>query len=84
MSMSASEFLEAGLALPPAVRKDVAMRLLESVEATDQEVIDRAWTDEIALRVDDIVSGRVAAVPGAQVFADLEARLEARRAARGS
>ncbi|GAB2457476.1 hypothetical protein GCM10027062_41790 [Nocardioides hungaricus] len=32
MSLSASEFYEAGLALPPDVRRDVALRLLESVE----------------------------------------------------
>lgn len=32
MTLSASEFYEAGLALPPSVRKDVALRLLETVE----------------------------------------------------
>lgn len=32
MSLSASEFYEAGMSLPPEVRKDVALRLLESVE----------------------------------------------------
>lgn len=32
MSLSASEFYEAGMSLSPEVRKDVALRLLESVE----------------------------------------------------
>lgn len=32
MSLSASEFYEAGMSLPPSVRKDMALRLLESVD----------------------------------------------------
>ncbi len=40
MSLSESEFYEAGMSLPPAVRKDVALRLLESVEP--DEAFDRA------------------------------------------
>ena len=47
MTLSASEFYEAGLALPPSVREDVALRLLESIEVADQDSIDQAWTDEI-------------------------------------
>jgi hypothetical protein len=64
MALSASEFYEAGLALPPAVRKDVALRLLESVEVVDQETIDQAWTDEISTRVANILSGKVETIPG--------------------
>ena len=60
MSLSASEFYEAGLALPPSVRKDVALRLLESIEVADQESVDEAWTVEIGSRVDDILSGPAA------------------------
>ncbi len=40
MSLSASEFYEAGMSLPTAVRKDVALRLLESVDP--DEAFDRA------------------------------------------
>lgn len=80
MALSAWEFYEAGLALPPSVRKDVALRLLDSLEVADQESVDQAWTDEIASRVDDIVSGKVETIPGKQVFAELDARWAARRA----
>ena len=82
MTLSVWEFYEAGLALPPSVRKDVALRLLESVEVVDQETIDQEWTDEIATRVDDIVSGKVETVPGEHVFAELAERRAARQAAR--
>jgi putative addiction module component (TIGR02574 family) len=49
------------------VRKDIALRLLESVEVVDDDAIEEAWTNELSSRVDDIVSGKVTAVPGEQV-----------------
>lgn len=84
MTLSASEFYEAGLALPPSVRKDVAPWLLESVEVADQEAVDEAWTTEISARVDDILSGSVETIPGEQVFAHLAERRAAQRAARNA
>lgn len=84
MSLSPSEFYEAGMALPPAVRKDLALRLLESIEVADQESVDGAWTSEIESRVDDILSGKVEMIPGEQVFAELAERRAARQAARNA
>lgn len=78
MALSASQFYEEGLALPPAVRKDVALRLLESLEVVEQSSIDEAWAAELSVRVDALLSGSVATVPGEQVFADLAARRAAR------
>lgn len=70
------------MALPPSVRKDVALRLLESIEAADDESVEDAWTAEISSRVDDIISSTVRTIPGEQVFAELAARRAARQAAR--
>lgn len=81
MSLSASEFYEAGLSLPPSVRKDVALRLLDSVEVADQESVDEAWTAEIASRVDDILSGKVKTIPHEEVLAHLAERRAARQKA---
>jgi putative addiction module component (TIGR02574 family) len=83
MTVDASKYLEDGLSLPPSVRKDVALRLLESVEVVDESV-DETWTDEISSRVDDIVSGKVKTIPGEQVFANLAARRAEREAARNA
>ncbi|WP_109506871.1 addiction module protein [Nocardioides speluncae] len=80
MTLNASEFYEAGLALPPSVRKDVALRLLDSVEVADQESVDEAWSDEVASRVDDLLNGEVQTIPGEQVFAELAERRAAREA----
>ena len=82
MTLSASEFYEAGLALPPSVRKDVALRLLESIEVADQESVDDAWTTEIGSRVDDILSGKVETIPHEEVLRNLAERRAARQAAR--
>lgn len=84
MSLSASEFYEAGMNLPPSVRKDVALRLLESLEVVDQESVDDAWTTEIGKRIDDILSGEVETIPGKEVFARLAERRAARQAARNA
>ncbi|MCK5927077.1 MAG: addiction module protein [Nocardioides sp.] len=84
MSLSASEFYEAGMNLPPSVRKDVALRLLESLEVADQESVDEAWTTEIGSRVDDVISGKVQPIPGDEVFARIDERLDAREAARNA
>jgi len=82
MSLSAAEFYEAGLALPPSVRKDLALRLLESIEVADQESVDEAWTAEIESRVDDILSGKVEMIPHEVVLAELAERRASRHAAR--
>jgi putative addiction module component (TIGR02574 family) len=82
VALSAWEFFRAGLALPASVRKEVALRLLESVEVVDQETIDQAWTNEVSTRVDDIVSGKAKTIPGDRVFAELAERRAARQAAR--
>jgi hypothetical protein len=74
MSMNAAELCEAGLALPPAVRKAVALRLLDSLKVADKESIDAAWTAEISAQVDGVLAGAVATVPGERVFAELAAR----------
>lgn len=68
------------MVLPPAVRKDVALRLLDSLEVADQASVDAAWTAEISSRVDDILDAMVETIPGEQVFAELAARRAARSA----
>lgn len=82
MSLSASEFYEAGMNLPPSVRKDVALRLLESLEVSDDELVDEAWTAEISSRIDDIRSGKVETIPHDVVLARLAERRAVRHAAR--
>lgn len=84
MTLSAAEFYEAGLALPPSVRKDLAIRLLDSIEVAEQDSVDEAWNVEIGTRVADVLNGKVQTTPGEQVFAELAERRAAREAARNA
>lgn len=68
--------------LPPSVRKDVALRLLESLDVSDDDSIEEAWTAEIGSRIDDILSGKVQTIPHAEVKARMAERRAARHAAR--
>lgn len=80
MSLSESEFYEAGMSLPPSVRRDVALRLLESVEP--DEAFDRAadeWlTTEAAAAYDALKADPSRAIPVADVRAGFEAKWAAR------
>jgi putative addiction module component (TIGR02574 family) len=82
--MSEAEAFEVGMSLPADARRRLAIRLLESIEATEQEAIDEAWTSEISSRVDDILSGNVQTIPGEEVFARIGEHLDAREAARNA
>jgi len=83
MSFSPSEFYEAGLALPPSVRKDVALRLLESVESVEpDEAFDAAAEDwlrtEAAAAYDALKADPSRAIPAEDVRARFEAKWAAR------
>lgn len=44
MSVSESEFYEAGMSLPPDVRKQVALRLLQSVDSDEAfDLASESW-----------------------------------------
>lgn len=79
MSVNASDFYEVGLTLPPAVRKDVALRLLQSVEpeAIDAEVED--WLQaEAATAYDALKADPSRAIPAENVRERFEAKWAAR------
>ena len=76
MTLSASEFYEAGMSLPPAVRKDVALRLLESIEP--DEALDPAaeeWLHtDVAAAYDALKHDPSRAIPAKTVRARFEAK----------
>ncbi len=80
MSLSASEFYEAGLALPPSVRRDVASRLLESVEPSDNLDVDAEdWLrTHAAAAYDSLKADPSRAIPAEDVMAHFEAKWAAR------
>jgi hypothetical protein len=80
VSLSASEFYEAGLALPPDVRKHVALRLLESVDPDEAfDVASESWLRvEAAASYDALKADPSRAIPAEDVRAGFEAKWAAR------
>ncbi len=80
MSLSESEFYEAGMSLPPDLRKHVALRLLESVDP--DEAFDKAsesWLlTEVVAGYDAIKADPSRGIPAEEVRAEFEARWAAR------
>ena len=83
MTLSASEFYEAGMSLPPSVRKDVALRLLESVDPDEaDEAFGSAAEDwlrsEATAAYDALKADPSRAIPAEDVRARFEAKWAAR------
>jgi hypothetical protein len=80
MSLSESQIYEAGMSLPPDVRKHVALRLLETVDP--QEAFDLAsesWLrTEAAAAYDALKADPSRAIPAEDVRAGFEAKWSAR------
>jgi hypothetical protein len=76
MSLSPWEFYEAGLSLPPSVRKEVALRLLESIES--DEAFESAAEDwlrsDVAAASDALKADPARAIPADDVRARFEAK----------
>ena len=81
MSVSESEFFEAGMSLPPDVRKQVALRLLGSVEPDEVfDVVAESWLrTEAAAAYDQLKADPSRAVPLDDVRGRLAAKWAARR-----
>ena len=80
MSLSESEFYEAGMSLPPDVRKHVALRLLESVDPDEVfGLASESWLrTEAAAAYDALKADPSQAIPAEDVRAGLEATWAAR------
>jgi hypothetical protein len=80
MSLSESEFYEAGMSLPPDVRKHVALRLLESVDSDEAfDIASETWLrTEAATAYDALKADPTRGIPAEDVRAEFEAKWAAR------
>jgi putative addiction module component (TIGR02574 family) len=76
------EILEAALKLGPTERAAIASEILESLEDSGYGQLSPAWEEEIQRRLREVETGNAELIPAEQVFAEVEAELRARRAAR--
>lgn len=80
MSLSESELYEAGMSLPPDVRKHVALRLLESVDPHEAlDLASESWLrTEAAAAYDALKAVPSQAIPAEDIRAGFEAKWAAR------
>jgi putative addiction module component (TIGR02574 family) len=81
VASSIDDIAAEALQLTPRQRGDLIRKLIASLEgeaADSPEAVARAWDEEIARRVADMESGRIAWIPVEEVFQELDEFLAAR------
>lgn len=77
--MTVAQLTHDALALPREERADLAMRLLESLDASSEQAAhDRAWSREIVRRLESLEAGETTTRPARRVVAEMRERLRAR------
>jgi putative addiction module component (TIGR02574 family) len=75
MSKALKRLASEVLSLPHGQRAELARALLLSLDSAtyeDSGVVEKAWAEEVERRVAELRSGAVQAIPGDQVFKELE------------
>jgi putative addiction module component (TIGR02574 family) len=72
--MNVKGILAKALSLPVEDRAALAEALLRSMHLPDED-IDREWMAEAERRLDEVRSGRAAAIPADEVFAEIRKRI---------
>lgn len=70
MTKAHEDVLSAALAMPVAVRAEIAELLLDSLEQ-ERATIDAAWGAEAERRIDQLDRGEVELLPGDAVMAEM-------------
>jgi len=77
--MSPPAILEAALALPEEDRAELALHLVESLEAAQDGDLEMAWAAEVADRVEALRVGRAETIPLEDAIANARAHLRSLR-----
>jgi len=68
MTLTPEQITDAALKLPPDSKASLAERLVESLACDESSNIEKLWSAEAISRRDEIRSGRVKPIPGAEVL----------------
>ena len=77
MSLTIEEIAHEAMQLTVSSRAELAEKLVESLDFSENEDVQRAWTAEAIGRRDDVRSGRVQTIPGDEVIAEVRRMLGA-------
>ncbi len=75
MTKAGNNVLKEAMSLPLDIRAELVDQLLKSLNSPVEKEIDRLWADEAERRVKEIKEGKVKAIPGEEVFRNLNKRL---------
>ena len=64
MVLTVEQIAEEALALPSEARAQLADRLVESLDPTEDGYVQQLWSAEVRRRRDDVRAGRVQTIPG--------------------
>lgn len=81
MTQETVELMERILKLPAVERTALVSRIIDSLGGGAAEV-EHAWSEELARRYDDMVSGRDLGVPASQALAEMRRAMAEGRARR--
>jgi putative addiction module component (TIGR02574 family) len=70
MAATLEQIVHEALQLTPAQRAEVADILVESLESTPPDEVQKLWIDEATRRLAEIRSGNVTTIPGDDVLAE--------------
>ncbi|MDA0737610.1 MAG: addiction module protein [Nitrospirae bacterium] len=76
MGTATDKLLEEALLLPADERASLVERILQSLNLPTEAEITRLWGEEAERRVSELEAGKVAAIPGEQVFTKLRAKYQ--------
>ncbi|MGB7555005.1 MAG: addiction module protein [Candidatus Korobacteraceae bacterium] len=75
MTEDVNELLKKALGLPVNDRAELAGSLLDSLDETVDEDVEASWQEEIALRIQELDSGKARTVPWTEVRSRLASKL---------
>ncbi|HXP59575.1 MAG TPA: addiction module protein [Dongiaceae bacterium] len=71
MAFTLEQLAEEALRLPVASRALLVDKIVESLDLTEADEIQRLWTTEAIRRRDEVRSGHAQAIPGEEVVAEV-------------
>lgn len=70
MSTTVKQIAHQAMQLTPAQRAELADLLVESLETTPPDEVQKLWVDEANERLGEVRSGRVETIPGEDVLSE--------------
>ena len=71
MSLTLDQVADQAMQLPAAARALLVERMVESLDASEADEVQRAWVAEAVRRRDEVRSGRVDPIAGEEVLAEV-------------